>query len=145
MRCVLQRVSRGEVWVGGERIAEIGRGLVVLVAVERGDTEETAQWMARKVAHLRVFDDEAGKLNLSVGEVGGSVLLVSNFTISGDCERGRRPSFERSAPFADGQRLYERLASALEGEGVEVQRGAYGERMRVVIENEGPVTLVLCR
>jgi D-tyrosyl-tRNA(Tyr) deacylase len=145
VKCVLQRVSRAEVWVKGERIASIGRGLVALVAVEREDTEEAVRWMARKIAHLRVFDDEEGKLNRSVLETGGDVLLVSNFTISGNCERGRRPSFDKAAPFAEGERLYGILIEALRGEGVAVETGVYGEQMRVVIENEGPVTLFLSR
>lgn len=131
--------------MGKTLTAEIGRGLVVFVSVERGDTEEAVLWMAKKIAHLRVFDDERGKFNRSLQEEGGDVLLVSNFTISGDCSHGRRPSFDRAAPFAEGQKLYEKLVNALRGEGLSVKTGAYGERMCVKIENVGPVTLILSR
>ncbi len=143
MRAVVQRVSRGAVRVGEALVAEIGRGLVVLVGVHVRDTEEDARWLARKVAQLRIFSDEAGKLNRSVLEVGGSVLSVSQFTLYGDVRRGNRPSFLEAAPPESARPLYEAFNDALRALGVPVRTGVFGEVMHVEIHNDGPVTILL--
>src|SRR5688572_882052 len=113
MRAVLQRVSRAKVTVTGELVGEIGRGLVVLLGVEHGDTEADAQQLADKTIQLRIFDDPAGKMNLAVTDVGGAVLVVSQFTLLGDCRKGRRPSFIQAAPPQIAERLYETFVAAI--------------------------------
>ncbi len=143
MRAVVQRVRRGAVSVEGRTIAEIGQGLVVLLGVKTTDTEADAHLLARKVAHLRVFGDEAGKLNRSVLEVGGSVLSVSQFTLYGDLRKGNRPSFLEAAPPEEARRLYEAFNASLQGLGVTVQTGRFGAVMLVEIHNDGPVTILL--
>ena len=118
----------------------------MLLAVERGDDEKVVAWMARKLAHLRIFGDERGKMNRSVRDVGGEVLLVSQFTLAGDCTRGHRPSFERAAEPEAGQRLYEAVGRCLGDEfGVPVRTGVFGAMMRVGLVNEGPVTVIIQR
>jgi D-tyrosyl-tRNA(Tyr) deacylase len=143
VRAVVQRVRAGGVTVGGDAVGTIGRGLVVLLGVAKGDTAEDASRLASKIAALRIFEDEAGKMNLSVLETGGSVLLVSQFTLVADCRRGRRPSFTEAAPPDESRDLYERFAGFLRGEGLSVATGEFGARMVVALENDGPVTLVL--
>jgi D-tyrosyl-tRNA(Tyr) deacylase len=143
MRAVVQRVRRGAVWVEGRTIAEIGQGLVVLLGVKTTDTEADAQLLARKVAHLRVFGDEEGKLNRSVLDVGGSVLSVSQFTLYGDVRKGNRPSFLEAAPPEEARRLYEAFNASLRGLAVPVQTGRFGAVMLVEIHNDGPVTILL--
>lgn len=143
MKAVLQRAASGRVTVGGQPVGEIGRGLVVLLGVADGDTDADAVWMADKIARLRIFDDGAGKMNLSVKDVGGGVLLISQFTLLASCRKGRRPSFTAAAPPETGERLYERVGELLREEGLVVATGRFGERMMVSIENEGPVTIVL--
>ena len=143
MRAVLQRAASGRVTVGGRRPARSGRGLVVLLGVADGDTDADAVWMADKIARLRIFDDGAGKMNLSVKDVGGGVLLISQFTLLASCRKGRRPSFTDAAPPETGERLYERVGELLREEGLVVATGRFGERMMVSIENDGPVTIVL--
>ncbi|MCS7172152.1 MAG: D-aminoacyl-tRNA deacylase [Armatimonadetes bacterium] len=143
MRAVVQRVLRGAVQVREERIAEIGRGLVVLVGVHVQDTEEDARRLARKVAQLRIFPDEAGKLNRSVLEVGGSVLSISQFTLYGDVRKGNRPSFVLAAPPDVARRLYDAFNEALRALGVPVRTGMFGAVMQVEIFNDGPVTILV--
>lgn len=143
MRAVVQRVTRGAVLVEGRTIAEIGQGLVVLLGVKTTDTEGDAQLLARKVAHLRVFGDEEGKLNRSVLDVGGSVLSVSQFTLYGDVRKGNRPSFLEAAPPEHARRLYEAFNASLGELGVPVQTGRFGAVMLVEIHNDGPVTILL--
>jgi D-tyrosyl-tRNA(Tyr) deacylase len=143
MRAVVQRVSRGAVRIGAELVAEIGPGLVVLVGVHVQDTEEEARYLARKVAQLRVFPDEAGKLNRSVREVGGSVLSVSQFTLYGDVRKGNRPGFVLAASPEVARGLYEVFNETLRALGVPVRTGVFGAVMQVEIVNEGPVTLLL--
>lgn len=126
-----------------QRVAEIGTGVLVLLGVHISDTEEDARWLAQKIAHLRLFEDENGKLNRSVQEVGGSFLVVSNFTLYGDCRKGRRPSFAESAPFEKGMALYELFCNYLRAEGAPVKTGVYGASMCVAMENDGPVTLII--
>jgi D-tyrosyl-tRNA(Tyr) deacylase len=139
----VQRVRSASVAVGGAEVARIGPGLLVLVGVACGDQASDAAWLARKIAGLRVFADEAGKMNLSVGEVGGSMLAVSQFTLLGDCRAGRRPSFVDAAAPEEGRRLYEAFLAETAASGVPVRAGIFGADMLVALENDGPVTFVL--
>jgi len=143
MRLVLQRVRGAQVKVDDEMVGKIGQGLVVLLGVKRGDGEGDARYLAGKVANLRIFEDESGKFNLSTLDVGGEVLVVSQFTLYGDCRKGRRPSFTQASPPEEAQQLYERFVSFLKGEGLKVETGVFGAKMLVEIENQGPVTLIL--
>ena len=143
MKAVLQRAARGGVAVGGREIGSVGRGLVVLLGVAQGDDENDARWMASKIRDLRVFEDGEGRMNLSVADVGGSVLVVSQFTLLADCRKGRRPSFVGAASPEEGERLYERVVELLREGGLAVSTGSFGERMVVSLENEGPVTIIL--
>ncbi|MFH1502026.1 MAG: D-aminoacyl-tRNA deacylase [Candidatus Eisenbacteria bacterium] len=143
MRAVLQRVSSGRVAVDGDVVGEIGPGLVVLLGVAHGDGEAEARWMADKLCELRIFRDDAGKMNLSLEDTGGSVLLVSQFTLVSDCRRGRRPSFAHAAGPELGEQLYLRVGELIRGRGVPVETGVFGARMAVSIENDGPVSFVL--
>jgi D-tyrosyl-tRNA(Tyr) deacylase len=136
-------VDAASVTVGGEVTGQIGRGLMVLVGVEKGDDEEVVRWVARKSAELRIFRDEAGKMNLSVRDVGGAVLAVSQFTLLADCRKGRRPGFDRAAPPEEGERLYDLYCEELRKLGFRVETGVFGAEMVVDIRNHGPVTIVL--
>lgn len=140
---VVQRVARARVSVDAAETGSIGRGLCVLLAVERGDTQDDADWMARKIAALRVFPDAAGRMNLDLSQVGGEVLLVSQFTLVADMSRGNRPGFDGAAQPDAARPLLARVAAALEGSGVRVAHGCFGAHMLVEIANDGPVTLVL--
>jgi D-tyrosyl-tRNA(Tyr) deacylase len=143
MRAVLQRVSRASVEVDGAVVGAIGVGWLVLLGVARGDGDEDADRLAEKVAALRAFEDEAGKMNRSVAEVGGGVLVVSQFTLLGDCRAGRRPSFTEAAEPAEAERLYRRFADRLAATGLPVATGVFRAMMRVSLINDGPVTLLL--
>jgi D-aminoacyl-tRNA deacylase len=145
VRVVLQRVSRARVRVEGRTAGEIGAGLLLLAGFREGDDEEGLAWMAEKVSGLRVFADAGGRMNLSVQEVGGAVLVVSQFTLYGDVRRGRRPSFVEAAPPAVAVPLYERFLALLRARGLSVQTGEFGAMMEVELVNDGPVTLVLER
>ena len=138
MRALVQRVSHAAVEVDGEEVARIGPGLLVLLGVRTGDTPEQADRLAGKLERLRVFEDADGKMNLSVGDVGGELLCVSQFTLYGDARKGNRPSFVDAAPPQQAEPLYERVRAALGAEG-----GAFGAHMRVSLVNDGPVTLLL--
>jgi D-tyrosyl-tRNA(Tyr) deacylase len=143
MRAVLQRVTSGAVDVEGAWVAEIGRGILVLLGVRRADAERDAEWIAAKLANLRIFDDADGKLNLSLLEIGGAALMVPNFTLYGDPRNGRRPSYAEAAPFVEGKALFERCCAALRNLGVHVEQGVYGATMAVHLVNDGPVTLIV--
>lgn len=143
VRAVVQRVSEAAVRVDGEVVGEIGRGLMVLIGCGEGDDDEDARFIADKVANLRVFEDEEGKMNLSLLDVGGEVLVVPNFTLYGDCRRGRRPSFTGACGPDRAEDLCERVADELAGTGLAVARGAFGAKMSVSLVNDGPVTLLL--
>ncbi len=143
MRAVVQRVSEASVQVDGKTVGAIGRGFVVLIAVKKGDTEEHARWMAHKIANLRVFPDADGKFNLSLLDVKGEALVVSQFTLYGDIRRGFRPSFTEAAPPEEAEPLIEKFIQALREEGVPVQSGIFGAMMLVKIFNDGPVTIIL--
>lgn len=143
MRVVLQRVDSASVTVDGAVVGKVGLGLLVLCGVEKGDTDEEARYLARKTAELRIFQDAEGKMNLSVQEVKGSVLAVSQFTLLADCRKGRRPGFDRAAPPAEGERLYELYVAELRKLGLPVETGRFGAEMLVDLRNHGPVTIIL--
>jgi D-aminoacyl-tRNA deacylase len=144
MRAVIQRVTRGRVTVGDETVGQIERGLVVLLGIKTGDTEAEALWLAQKIANLRIFEDEEGKFNRSLLEVGGGALVVSQFTLYGDARRGRRPSFSDAAAPEVAAPLVERVGAWLREQGVQrVEMGRFQARMRVEIHNDGPVTIIL--
>ena len=143
MRAVLQRVRRAKVTVDGAVVGEIAAGWLVLLGVGPTDTAAHADWLADKVANLRAFADTDGKMNLSVQDVGGSVLVVSQFTLYGDCQKGRRPSFTGAAPPAVAEPLYEAFVTALKMLGVPVATGRFAADMQVELVNDGPVTFVL--
>jgi D-tyrosyl-tRNA(Tyr) deacylase len=141
----LQRVKKASVSVDGEMVGQIGHGFAILVGVGHGDGEEQAQWLASKVAGLRVFEDREGKFNLSIRDVGGSALVVSQFTLYADARKGRRPAFVDAAPPEIAEPLVERFAELLREEGVPVEVGVFAARMLVEIHNDGPVTIWLER
>ena len=143
MRAVVQRVSRAEVRVDGAALGKIAAGFVVLVGVAVDDEETDAQRLAEKIAGLRIFDDDEGAMNVALGDISGSVLLISQFTLLGDARKGRRPSFIDAAPGPIAERLYERVASLLRAEGIDVQTGRFGATMDVELVNAGPVTILL--
>ncbi len=143
MRAVLQRVRRGRVSVDGRTVAEIGHGMVILLGVGPGDTEEIARALAEKVAYLRIFEDHQGKMNLSIRDVGGQAIVVSQFTLYADTRKGRRPSFTDAALPDVARPLVDRFAQLLTELGVPSQMGEFGARMLVEIENDGPVTILL--
>jgi D-tyrosyl-tRNA(Tyr) deacylase len=143
MRAVVQRVRRARVSVDGRVVGEIGAGAVVLVGIGKGDSNETAHYLAEKTANMRIFDDANGKMNVSLIESGGAALVVSQFTLYGDLSRGRRPGFERAAPPAEANRLYEDYVAGLKSLGVPVQTGVFQADMVVELENDGPVTILL--
>jgi D-tyrosyl-tRNA(Tyr) deacylase len=143
MRAVVQRVLRGKVTVGGELAGEIGKGYVVLLGVAREDTPEAADYLAEKVAGLRIFDDEQGKMNRSIQDVGGAVLAVSQFTLYGDVRRGRRPGFDRAGRPEEAGPLYERFVARLQGYGLRVATGRFQTHMEVELVNDGPVTILV--
>jgi len=145
MRVVLQRVSQASVTIDGRTAGAIGRGFCLLVGLTHGDTAATVDWMAEKVAGLRLFPDADGKMNLGLDEVGGGVLVISQFTLYGDAAKGRRPSFIDAARPETAVPLYERFVSALRTRGLEVATGEFGADMQVEIHNDGPVTLILER
>ena len=143
MRAVIQRVSEASVAVDGEVVGEIGRGLVVFLGVDVEDEEGDAKTMAEKTGGLRCFEDEDGKFNLSVHDVEGSVLLISQFTLHGDCRKGRRPSFSAAARPGTAVPLYESVAARLREQGLTVETGVFGVHMDVSVANDGPVTLLV--
>ena len=141
MKAVVQRVDEASVTVEGEIVGQIGVGLLILVGVGHDDEEKDAQWLAKKVSHLRIFEDEQGKMNISVKDKGGSILAVSQFTLYGDCQRGRRPSFASAARPEKAEPLFERFVDLVRAEGVECQTGRFQTHMDVRLHNDGPVTL----
>lgn len=143
MKAVVQRVKRASVEIGNDTAAMIGAGILVLLGVRVDDEERDAVYLAGKIAHLRVFEDEAGKMNLSLKETGGEALVVSQFTLYGDCRKGRRPSFAEAADPAKGEALYEKFIACLREEGLTVRTGRFGAKMLVKIDNDGPVTFIV--
>jgi D-tyrosyl-tRNA(Tyr) deacylase len=143
MRAVVQRVKRARVTVAGETTGEVGPGLLVLLGVGQSDTEASADYLADKIAGLRVFDDEAGRMNRAVGEIGGAVLVVSQFTLFGNVRRGKRPSFDAAARPEQARRLYEYFVDKLRTAGLRCETGRFQEMMEVELVNDGPVTILL--
>jgi D-tyrosyl-tRNA(Tyr) deacylase len=145
MRVVIQRVSKASVSVEGKTVGAIGCGLVALVGIAQGDSEEQAEWLARKIASLRIFEDAEGKMNAGLLDVGGAALVISQFTLYADTRKGRRPSFVQAAAPDVAEPLVDHFARALEECGVSVQTGVFGAMMLVEIHNDGPVTVILDR
>ena len=143
MKVVIQRVTSANVEVSGEIVGEIARGLLVLVGIEKGDGEAQAEWLAEKIVNLRLFEDQEGKMNLSLLEIGGSLLVVSQFTLAGNCAKGRRPSFDTAAPPDEGKWLYEYFVESARGFGLPVATGIFQADMKVSLVNDGPVTFIL--
>jgi D-tyrosyl-tRNA(Tyr) deacylase len=143
MRAVVQRVSSASVTVAEKVVGQIDRGYLILLGVEVGDTDKEAHWLAEKVAGLRLFEDEAGKMNLALAEVGGAALVVSQFTLLGDCKKGRRPSFIRAAAPEEANRLYLLFSQVLREQGLTVANGQFQAHMEVRLCNDGPVTLIV--
>jgi len=143
MRAVVQRVSRASVVVDGDVVGKIGDGFVVLVAVGDEDDDDDVTYLADKVAHLRVFSDDDGRMNRSLKDIDGGALVISQFTLFGDCRRGRRPSFMHAAPLELANTLYERFVAALSNHGVSVAKGVFQAHMELTLTNDGPVTILL--
>lgn len=145
MRAVIQRVSTASVTVAGKVVGQIEQGVLVLLGVEKGDTETQADWLAEKIAGLRIFEDEAGKMNRSLADINGAALVVSQFTLAGNCAKGRRPSFDSAAPAEEGRRLYDYFVTALKSLHIPVATGIFQADMQVALVNDGPVTFILER
>jgi D-aminoacyl-tRNA deacylase len=145
VRIVLQRVTTARVEVGNRVVGEIGPGVLVLIAVGHGDTEAEAQWLANKTVELRIFEDAQGKMNRSLIDIGGSALIVSQFTLLGDCRKGRRPAFTDAAAPEIAKNLYERYTNLVADRGVKVERGIFAADMKVSLVNDGPVTMIIDR
>ena len=143
MRAVVQRVSRAEVVIEGSSVARIGEGIVALVAISRQDMEKDLLWMAKKIVELRIFTDDARKMNRSLQDIKGQLLVVSQFTLYGDCRKGRRPSYTDAAPPADAERLYHEFVAIVRRTVPDVQTGQFQAMMQVTLTNAGPVTLIL--
>jgi len=143
MRIVLQRVSRAHVDVAGETVGSIGAGLLILLGVTHGDTREDADYLAAKVVQLRIFPDDAGRMNRSLLDVGGALLIVSQFTLYGDCRKGRRPGFDQAAAPEHARELYEYFVQVLKSSNITVATGIFQAEMAVHLINDGPVTFVL--
>ena len=143
MKAVIQRVAEARVDVSGATVGAIGRGVLVLLGVEKGDGERDAAWLAEKIVGLRIFEDAGGKMNLALQEVGGGMLAVSQFTLAGNCAKGRRPSFDTAAPPDEANRLYELFVARVKGLGVLVATGIFQADMQVHLVNDGPVTFIL--
>lgn len=145
MRVVLQRVTSASVTVEQHTIGQISHGLLVLVGIAQADTTAEADWLANKTVELRIFEDANGKMNRSLLQTGGSVLVVSQFTLLANCQKGRRPAFTDAAPPKQAEQLYEYYADALRSKGIRVEQGSFGADMKVALTNDGPVTIVIDR
>lgn len=145
MKAVIQRVTSASVTIEGAIAGQIGRGIMILLGVEKGDDESKADWLAEKIAGLRIFSDDEGRMNLSVRDVEGALLVVSQFTLAGNCAKGKRPSFDTAAPPEEGKRIYEYFVQAARRGGLPVETGIFQADMQVSLVNDGPVTFVLER
>ncbi len=143
MKAVIQRVSSASVEVEGRTVGAIRRGILVLLGVEKGDVGKDADWMSEKIANLRIFEDEAGKMNLSLRDTGGEILAVSQFTLAGNCGKGRRPSFDSAAPPTEANELYLYFVQKTRDLGIPVQTGIFQANMQLSLVNDGPVTFIL--
>jgi D-tyrosyl-tRNA(Tyr) deacylase len=145
VKAVIQRVCSASVAVEGKTVAEIGCGMLVLLGVEKGDDEAKAEWLGEKIVNLRIFEDREGKMNLALAEISGSLLVVSQFTLAGNCAKGRRPSFDSAAAPDEGRRLYDYFVEFLKQRGVPLATGIFQADMLVSLVNDGPVTFILER
>lgn len=145
MRVILQRVNESRVEVANQIVGKIEKGLNLLVGITASDSEQEVAWMARKCLEIRIFPDSSGKLSQSVQDIEGGLLVISQFTLYGDCRKGRRPSFDQAAPSAVAEHIYEQFVTKLRESGLQVETGQFGAMMNVYIENDGPVTLILER
>jgi D-tyrosyl-tRNA(Tyr) deacylase len=145
MKTIIQRVTSASVAVEGKTVGAIGQGLLILLGVEKGDSESKADWLAEKIAGLRIFADNEGKMNLSVQDINGSLLIVSQFTLAGNCTKGKRPSFDTAAPPSEGRRLYDYFVEAVKRTGLPAETGIFRADMQVSLTNDGPVTFILER
>jgi len=145
VKAVIQRVRSASVTVAEDIVGQISHGVLILLGVEKSDTEVRADWLVEKICGLRIFSDDAGKMNLSVLEVGGALLVVSQFTLAGNCSKGKRPSFDTAAPADEGKRLYDYFVSAAKRTGLPVETGIFQADMQVSLVNDGPVTFILER
>lgn len=143
MKAVIQRVSSASVTVDGTVVGRIGHGIMILLGVEKGDTEASADWLVEKICGLRMFSDADGKMNRAVRDTGGGLLVVSQFTLAGNCNKGKRPSFDTAAPAEEGKRLYEYFVAAARRTGLAVATGIFQADMQVALVNDGPVTFIL--
>ncbi|RII26396.1 MAG: D-tyrosyl-tRNA(Tyr) deacylase [Geobacter sp.] len=143
MKVVIQRVTEARVEVDGATVGSIGRGMLVLIGVEKGDGERDAVWLAEKIVGLRIFEDADGKMNLALQDIGGQLLAVSQFTLAGNCSKGRRPSFDTAAPPDEANHLYELFVANVKGLGVPVATGIFQAEMQVHLVNDGPVTFII--
>lgn len=143
MKAVIQRVTSASVTVEDNIVGRIGQGIMILLGVEKGDAEPRADWLVEKICGLRMFSDDAGKMNLSVQDIGGSLLVVSQFTLAGNCNKGKRPSFDTAAPADEGKRLYDYFVAAAGRTGIPVAAGIFQADMQVALVNDGPVTFIL--
>ncbi|MDD3013116.1 MAG: D-aminoacyl-tRNA deacylase [Candidatus Gastranaerophilales bacterium] len=145
MITVIQRVNRASVEINNELFSNINKGILVLLGVEKGDTEEQAEYLAKKIAELRIFDDINGKMNLSLQDINGSILVVSQFTLAGDCTKGKRPGFDNAAKPEIAIPLYEKFIEFLRDKNIQVETGKFGAMMDVLLVNDGPVTFILSK
>lgn len=145
MKAVIQRVRQASVTVDDAVVGQIGQGILILLGVEKGDVEKQADWLAEKICSLRIFEDTDGKMNRSVTDINGSLLAISQFTLAGNCAKGRRPSFDTAAPSDEGKRLYDYFVAALRRQGPPVETGIFQADMQVALINDGPVTFILER
>ena len=143
MRLIIQRITRGEVVLGGQVIGRTGQGLCLFLGVAKGDSDRDVEYLAQKTVELRIFEDENGKFNRSLQDVHGEILVVSEFTLYGDCSKGRRPSFSRAAPPEEAAKLYQRFVEKLQERGIKVATGKFQAHMEVSTVNDGPVTFIL--
>ncbi len=143
MKAVVQRVSSAKVKVNGGIVSSIKSGLLVLLAVEKRDDEQDINWMAKKLSNLRVFEDEQGKMNLSLADVGAEMMVISNFTVAGDASKGNRPGFDNAAEFEKGKALFNKVLFSLSQLGIEPKTGEFGSEMQIELVNAGPVTIIL--
>lgn len=143
MKALLQRVSAASVFVGKDVVAEIGRGMLIFLGVEKGDAMNDLEYLSRKICSVRIFDDESGRMNLSISDVSGEILLVSQFTLAADCRKGSRPSFDKAEDPPKAEKMYIEMANKLRKEGIRLAEGIFGARMKVHLINDGPVTILL--